>query len=298
MSTFKNFVQCRVTTPITAVADSIGLFAVVPPYSLPSEEGGLLVLTDSPSKPSKLEVISYTSRSALGLYGVTRGLEGTSALEWTGPVYCYQSLLAGEFKNLLDSKADEVHTHTTEQVSGLGTAATKNVGTGMTLVGSAFNVTYGTAVGTAAQGNDSRIVNGQTAFSRLNIGSTPQSARTALELADSATMTVAQILDGVGTSSIDHTTWLSSNTIDDLNDSFLFSSTSTTVSVPSGLTRDVILISYKKTVGGTEQLTFTGSVDQGNTDTTVREGETTSFSLLRLDGLNHKLIRLGSGYNV
>ena len=107
MSTFKNFVQCRVTTPITAVADSIGLYAAVPPYSLPTEEGGLLVLTDSPNNPSKLEVISYTSRSALGLYGVTRGLEGTTALAWTGPVYCYQSLLAGEFKTLLDSKVDK-----------------------------------------------------------------------------------------------------------------------------------------------------------------------------------------------
>ena len=108
MSTFNNFVQCRVTTPITAVANSIGLYAAVPPYSLPSEEGGLLVLTDSPTKPSKLEVISYTSRSALGLYGVTRGLEGTTAQAWTGPVYCYQSLLAGEFKTLLDSKVDKV----------------------------------------------------------------------------------------------------------------------------------------------------------------------------------------------
>lgn len=108
MSTFNNFVQCRVTTPITAVANSIGLYAAVPPYSLPSEEGGLLVLTDSPTKPSKLEVISYTSRSALGLYGVTRGLEGTTAQAWTGPVYCYQSLLAGEFKTLLDSKVDSV----------------------------------------------------------------------------------------------------------------------------------------------------------------------------------------------
>lgn len=108
MSTFKNFVQCRVTTPITAAADSIGLYAAESPYTLPSEEGGLLVLTDSPGNPSKLEVISYTSRSALGLYGVTRGLEGTTALEWTGPVYCYQSLLAGEFKTLLDAKVDKV----------------------------------------------------------------------------------------------------------------------------------------------------------------------------------------------
>lgn len=136
MSTFNNFVQCRVTTPITAVANSIGLYAAVPPYSLPSEEGGLLVLTDSPTKPSKLEVISYTSRSALGLYGVTRGLEGTTAQAWTGPVYCYQSLLAGEFKDLLDSKVDKVtgkglseSDYTTTEKSklaGVATGATKN----------------------------------------------------------------------------------------------------------------------------------------------------------------------------
>ena len=119
MSTFKNFVQCRVTTPITAAVDSIGLYAAVPPYTLPSEEGGLLVLTDSPTKPSKLEVISYTSRSALGLYGVTRGLEGTTAQAWTGPVYCYQSLLAGEFKTLLDSKADKDHSPAISDVTGL-----------------------------------------------------------------------------------------------------------------------------------------------------------------------------------
>ena len=108
MSTFKNFVQCRVVAPITADADSIGIYDAVPPYSLPSEEGGLLVLTDSPNNPSKLEVISYTSLTDLALYGVTRGLEGTTALDWTGPVYCYQSLLAGEFKTLLDSKVDMV----------------------------------------------------------------------------------------------------------------------------------------------------------------------------------------------
>ncbi|WP_265426917.1 pyocin knob domain-containing protein [Chryseobacterium sp. YIM B08800] len=37
-------------------------------------------------------------------------------------------------------------------------------GTGLSLTGATFSVNYGTTAGTSAQGNDSRIINGQTAF--------------------------------------------------------------------------------------------------------------------------------------
>lgn len=107
MSTFENFVQCRVASPITAAATSLELYAAVAPYNLPPDGGGVLVLTDSPGNPSKIEIIRYASRSALGLYGVERGQEGTTAIEWTGPVYCYQALMAGDFKALLDAKVDK-----------------------------------------------------------------------------------------------------------------------------------------------------------------------------------------------
>jgi len=63
----------------------------------------------------------------------------------------------------LDGKANTSHTHTIANVTGLQTALdgkeaafSKN---------SAFNKNFGTASGTVAEGNDSRINNGQTAFS-------------------------------------------------------------------------------------------------------------------------------------
>lgn len=107
MSSFENFVKCGVVSPLSASATSFSLQAAVPPYNLPPTAGGVLVLTDSPTNPSVIEVIRYTSRSALGLYGVDRGQEGTSARAWTGPIYCYQSLMAGDFQGLLDSKVDK-----------------------------------------------------------------------------------------------------------------------------------------------------------------------------------------------
>ena len=50
-----------------------------------------------------------------------------------------------------------------------------------------LSLTYGTAVNTVAQGNDSRINNGQSAFDRLDIGATAATARTALQLGNAAT---------------------------------------------------------------------------------------------------------------
>lgn len=44
------------------------------------------------------------------------------------------------------------------------TDTTYVAGTGLTLTGTTFSVNYGTVAGTVAQGNDSRIVNGQTAY--------------------------------------------------------------------------------------------------------------------------------------
>lgn len=107
MSSFENFVKCRVVSPVAAAATDIALHEAVEPFSLPPEEGGILVLTDSPNNPSVIEVIRYGYRNALGLYDVQRGQEGTAAVAWTGPVYCYQSLMAGDFQALLDSKVDK-----------------------------------------------------------------------------------------------------------------------------------------------------------------------------------------------
>ncbi|MGP3789767.1 hypothetical protein [Pseudomonas sp. B392_1p] len=106
MSNFENFVQCRVVTPFTAAATEIGLFAADDPHRLPAEGGGVVVLTDSPYRPSILEVIRYGRRSGLALYEVSRAQEGTAALDWTGVAFCYQALTAGELEQLMSKKAD------------------------------------------------------------------------------------------------------------------------------------------------------------------------------------------------
>lgn len=93
---YENFVRVKVVTPVTNVATSFAILDAVAPQKLPPADGGYLVLCDSPGNPSWIEVIQYTSRSGLGISGVTRGVEGTTAVAWTGNVYAFQALMAGE----------------------------------------------------------------------------------------------------------------------------------------------------------------------------------------------------------
>jgi hypothetical protein len=53
---------------------------------------------------------------------------------------------------------------TINSTGGGGEGTTYSAGTGLSLAGTTFSVDYGTIAGTAAQGNDSRINNGQTAY--------------------------------------------------------------------------------------------------------------------------------------
>ena len=84
----------------------------------------------------------------------------------------------------------------TELSSGLATKADKtiNISTGVGLVGGGnlstnrtISTNFGTTANTVAMGNDSRIINGQTSFERLDIGKTAATARTALGLGAQAT---------------------------------------------------------------------------------------------------------------
>lgn len=95
---YENFVQVQLAEPLAEAGDSIALVSAVAPNQLPPTDGGVLVLTDSPGKPSFVEIIRYTSRVGLMLSGVLRGQEGTAARSWAAGSYCYQSLTAGEFK--------------------------------------------------------------------------------------------------------------------------------------------------------------------------------------------------------
>jgi hypothetical protein len=115
---YENFVRVKVVTPVTNVATSFAILDAVAPQKLPPTDGGYLVLCDSPGNPSWIEVIKYTSRSGLGISGVTRGQEGTTAVAWTGNVYAFQALMASE-ANLIQSelagKQDEIAAGTTSQ---------------------------------------------------------------------------------------------------------------------------------------------------------------------------------------
>ena len=111
---YENFVRVKVVTPVTNVATSFAIVDAVAPQKLPPADGGYLVLCDSPGNPSWIEVIQYTSRSGLGISGVTRGVENTTAVAWTGNVYAFQALMASE-ANLIQSKLANLHSGTALQ---------------------------------------------------------------------------------------------------------------------------------------------------------------------------------------
>lgn len=102
---YENFVKTKVVTPLAIDTTSFAIEAAVAPNKLPPLDGGLLVLTDSPGNPSFIEVIRYGYRTDLALYEVQRGQEGTTAREWVGPTYCFQSLMAGEFNTMVATLA-------------------------------------------------------------------------------------------------------------------------------------------------------------------------------------------------
>lgn len=91
---YNNFVRCQLSASITSADTSITLSSNTSPFNLPPTDGGTLVLADSINKPSKLEIITYTSRSGLVLTGVVRGAESTTAQSWPSSSYCYMSFTA------------------------------------------------------------------------------------------------------------------------------------------------------------------------------------------------------------
>jgi len=111
----KNLVQCPLITPVSSTATELLLGAVSAPYSLPPLDGGILVIADSPSKPSFVEFITYTHRIDNVLYGVSRGQEETAARAWSGVTYVYQALTADQYTSELASKEPVIPPGTTAQ---------------------------------------------------------------------------------------------------------------------------------------------------------------------------------------
>ena len=111
----KNLVQCPLITPVSSTATELLLGAVSAPYSLPPLDGGILVISDSPSKPSFVEFIKYTHRIDNVLYGVSRGQEETAARNWSGVTFVYQALTADQYTSELASKEPVIPPGTTAQ---------------------------------------------------------------------------------------------------------------------------------------------------------------------------------------
>jgi hypothetical protein len=106
-----NFVQVQLAAAATDIQTTLSIKAPVGGLKLPPADGGRLVLTDSPGRPTAFEVISYTSRTGSGPYtlnGVVRGLEGTVGLAWAVDTFAVQSLTVGELDELLAGKVDKV----------------------------------------------------------------------------------------------------------------------------------------------------------------------------------------------
>lgn len=111
---YRNFVVVQLDGPLLAGAASALLKPAEPPYQLPPEDGGVLILADSMGKPSAVEVIKYASRVGLTLLGIERGQEDTADVTWPGNSYCYQSLTAGGFeavKEIIDVHVQESDPH-------------------------------------------------------------------------------------------------------------------------------------------------------------------------------------------
>ena len=111
----------------------------------------------------------------------------------------------GEITGKPTTFTPSAHTHTIANVTGLQTALngkepsfTKNT---------AFNKNFGTTTGTVAQGNDSRIVNGQTAYGWGNHASAGYALNSALSgyVPTSRTITAGNGLTGGGTLSANRT---------------------------------------------------------------------------------------------
>jgi hypothetical protein len=88
--TLDNFVRSVLAEDAAASDTSLVLTLAAPPLQDPpdatADAPGILVLQDSASAPTKIEIVTYTGRSISGtkatLTGVTRAQEGTSAETW------------------------------------------------------------------------------------------------------------------------------------------------------------------------------------------------------------------------
>ena len=104
-----NFVQVQLAAAATDTQTTLSVKAPVGGFKAPPADGGRLVLTDSPGRPTAFEVITYTGRTGTGPYtltGVTRGLEGTVGLVWGIDTFAMMTLTVAEFDVAIQAAID------------------------------------------------------------------------------------------------------------------------------------------------------------------------------------------------
>jgi hypothetical protein len=98
-TTYANNVRCAIdSNGLDSSATSFGVTTPSAPFNLPPNPTtlGRLTLVDNLYAPTKLEIITYTSRSGNTISGVTRGQEGTTAQAFLAG-YVYQAATAADY---------------------------------------------------------------------------------------------------------------------------------------------------------------------------------------------------------
>ena len=132
---------------------------ITAPYVLPTAsttvKGGIKVGSYLSVASEVLSVKVGTTSDTVAVGNDSRINNGQTAFSWGNHAsagYSTQTLIAGTNVTITGSTISATDTKYT-------------AGNGLTLIGTSFSVNFGTAANTVAQGNDSRINNGQTAFS-------------------------------------------------------------------------------------------------------------------------------------
>jgi hypothetical protein len=220
---------------------------------------------------------AFSEIASAGTQSTARGNLGLGSAAVQSTTYFLQTSL-----NLSDVTASTARTNL-----GLGTFATKNVGTGFTVDGSSnASVTYGTASGTAAVGNDSRITGAMQKSSNLSDVANASTARANLGVAIgsnvqaySAALTTLAAGTGTGLTSLNASS-LSTGTVPAVRLPYAAASALGGVFSKTNATNQVL--TYLNTSGAFGSAT--ASVTIGSTSISALGGSATTIAGLELTG--------------
>jgi hypothetical protein len=95
---YENNVKATINAAVAVAATTIQVVKAVAPYNDPPADGGVLVLQDDMSAPTKWEIITYTGRTDNTTYwtltGVAKGAESTTDQAWSSGDHCFMAVTA------------------------------------------------------------------------------------------------------------------------------------------------------------------------------------------------------------